>query len=104
MASKQERASGRLSVACSFFVAVRDRLRKALTQLPCLPGEHQDLWGAGEGRAETNRGFADDAASSRRLRSFGFNILKANQACTLPQDRYRAALGGFEALAALAYI
>jgi predicted transposase YbfD/YdcC len=39
-----------------------------------------------------------------RLRSFAFNILKANQTGTLPQDRYRAALGGFEALANLAYI
>jgi predicted transposase YbfD/YdcC len=39
-----------------------------------------------------------------RLRSFGFNILKANRTGTLPQDRYRAALGGFEALSALAYI
>jgi predicted transposase YbfD/YdcC len=37
-----------------------------------------------------------------RLRSFAFNILKANRASTLPQDRYRAALGGFDALAALA--
>ncbi len=29
-----------------------------------------------------------------RVRSFAFNILKANQASTLTQDRYRAALGG----------
>ena len=33
-----------------------------------------------------------------RLRSFGFNILKANRIETLSQDRYRAALGGFEGL------
>jgi hypothetical protein len=39
-----------------------------------------------------------------RLRSFGFNILKANRTDTLPQDRYRVALGGFEALSSLAYI
>ena len=29
-----------------------------------------------------------------RLRSFAFNILKANRIGTLPQDRYRAALAG----------
>ena len=29
-----------------------------------------------------------------RLRSFAFNILKANQTATLSQDRYRAALKG----------
>ncbi len=33
-----------------------------------------------------------------RIRSFAFNILKANQSSTLPQDRYRAALGGLAAL------
>jgi predicted transposase YbfD/YdcC len=33
-----------------------------------------------------------------RLRSFGFNILKANQSSTLRQDRYRAALGGLKPL------
>lgn len=36
-----------------------------------------------------------------RLRSFSFNILKANRVGTLSQDRYRAALGGFEQLAQL---
>jgi len=36
-----------------------------------------------------------------RLRSFGFNILKANRVGTLNQDRYRVALGGFEALSNL---
>jgi hypothetical protein len=36
-----------------------------------------------------------------RLRSFGFNILKANRAGTLSQDRYRAALGGFNRLSQL---
>ncbi len=29
-----------------------------------------------------------------RLRSFAFNILKANRRCSLNQDRYRAAIGG----------
>jgi len=29
-----------------------------------------------------------------RLRSFAYNLLKANKTGTLPQDRYRAALGG----------
>ena len=29
-----------------------------------------------------------------RLRSFAYNILKANKSNTLSQDRYRAALGG----------
>jgi hypothetical protein len=36
-----------------------------------------------------------------RLRSFAFNILKANRNATLSQDRYRAALGGLENLFAL---
>ncbi len=31
-----------------------------------------------------------------RLRSFGYNILKANRTGTLAQDRYRAALGGLK--------
>ncbi len=39
-----------------------------------------------------------------RLRSFGFNILKANRAGTLSQDRYRAALGGFDRLSRLVTI
>ncbi len=33
-----------------------------------------------------------------RLRSFAFNILKANQTATLSQDRYRAALAGVDNL------
>lgn len=33
-----------------------------------------------------------------RLRSFAYNILKANRTNTLPQDRYRAALGGIKRL------
>jgi hypothetical protein len=34
-----------------------------------------------------------------RLRSFAYNILKANQTrSTISQDRYRAALGGLESL------
>ncbi len=33
-----------------------------------------------------------------RLRSFGYNILKANRTGTLAQDRYRAALGGIDQL------
>jgi hypothetical protein len=36
-----------------------------------------------------------------RLRSFGFNILKANRLGTISQDRYRAALAGIENLLAL---
>ena len=32
------------------------------------------------------------------LRSFAFNILKANQTATLNQDRYRAALAGVDNL------
>jgi hypothetical protein len=39
-----------------------------------------------------------------RIRSFGFNILKANRTGTLSQDRYRAALGGFEALSQMAHL
>ena len=39
-----------------------------------------------------------------RLRSFAFNILKANRTGTLRQDRYRAALAGFEGLAQLVNI
>lgn len=48
---------------------------------------------------------AEDASRIRtnpgvfaRLRSFAFNILKANRTNTLPQDRYRAALGGLKRL------
>jgi len=37
-----------------------------------------------------------------RLRSFGYNILKADQTGTLAQDRYRAALGGIKALLRMA--
>jgi hypothetical protein len=33
-----------------------------------------------------------------RIRSFAFNILKANKSATLPQDRYRAALAGIDSL------
>jgi hypothetical protein len=33
-----------------------------------------------------------------RVRSFAFNILKANRSGTLPQDRYRAALAGLPPL------
>jgi predicted transposase YbfD/YdcC len=36
-----------------------------------------------------------------RLRSFAFNILKANRSNSLSQDRYRAALRGFDALSEL---
>src|SRR3954469_25515932 len=36
-----------------------------------------------------------------RLRSFAFNLLKARPSATLNQDRYRAALKGFDALAEL---
>ena len=33
-----------------------------------------------------------------RLRSFAFNILKANRRSSLPQDRFRAAIGGVDYL------
>jgi hypothetical protein len=36
-----------------------------------------------------------------RLRSFAFNILKANRTDTLSQDRYRAALAGIDTLLTL---
>jgi predicted transposase YbfD/YdcC len=36
-----------------------------------------------------------------RLRSFAYNILRFNQKGTIAQDRYAAALGGFDALAAM---
>ena len=39
-----------------------------------------------------------------RLRSFGFDILKANRAGMLSQDRYPAALGGFDRLSQLVTI
>ena len=48
---------------------------------------------------------AEDASRIRinpgvfaRIRSFAFNILKANKSATLPQDRYRAALAGIDSL------
>lgn len=37
-----------------------------------------------------------------RLRSFGYNILKANRTDSLAQDRYRAALGGIKTLLKMA--
>jgi predicted transposase YbfD/YdcC len=47
--------------------------------------------------------FAEDRSRIRtkpgvfaRVRSFAFNILKANRRDTLPQDRYRAALSGID--------
>jgi hypothetical protein len=33
-----------------------------------------------------------------RLRSFAFNILKTNRRGSLPQDRFRAAIGGVDYL------
>jgi hypothetical protein len=33
-----------------------------------------------------------------RLRSFAFNILKTNRRSSLPQDRFRAAIGGVDYL------
>ena len=39
-----------------------------------------------------------------RLRSFAYNILKANKTSTLSQDRYRAALGGLRSLLKLLVI
>jgi len=39
-----------------------------------------------------------------RLRSFAFDILKANRTGSLSQDRYRVALGGFKRLSRLANI
>ena len=39
-----------------------------------------------------------------RLRSFAFNILKANQTDTLSQDRYRASLAGIKKLLSLTAI
>jgi predicted transposase YbfD/YdcC len=39
-----------------------------------------------------------------RLRSFAFNILKANRTGTLSQDRYRAALAGINSLLKLRVI
>ncbi len=55
--------------------------------------------------------FAEDRSRIRtnpgvfaRIRSFGFNILKANRTDTTSQDRYRAALAGIENLATLVAI
>ncbi|MBV8401176.1 MAG: hypothetical protein JOZ17_20950 [Acetobacteraceae bacterium] len=55
--------------------------------------------------------FAEDRSRIRtnpgvfaRLRSFGFNILKANRTDTLSQDRYRAALAGVKKLGNLVAI
>jgi hypothetical protein len=38
-----------------------------------------------------------------RLRSFAYNILRANQSDTLAQDRYAAALGGLKSLLAMRF-
>jgi predicted transposase YbfD/YdcC len=55
--------------------------------------------------------FAEDHSRIRtnpgvfaRIRSFAFNILKANRTDTTSQDRYRAALAGIESLANLVAI
>ena len=55
--------------------------------------------------------FAEDRSRIRtnpgvfaRIRSFGFNILKANRTDTTSQDRYRAALAGIENLGMLVAI
>jgi hypothetical protein len=55
--------------------------------------------------------FAEDRSRIRtnpgvfaRIRSFGFNILKANRTDTTSQDRYRAALAGIENLGDLVAI
>jgi hypothetical protein len=55
--------------------------------------------------------FAEDRSRIRtnpgvfaRIRSFGFNILKANRTDTTNQDRYRAALAGIENLGKLVAI
>ena len=55
--------------------------------------------------------FAEDRSRIRtnpgvfaRLRSFGYNILKANRTDTLSQDRYRAALAGIKKLGSLVAI
>ena len=55
--------------------------------------------------------FAEDRSRIRtnpgvfaRLRSFAFNILKANRTDTLSQDRYRAALAGIDKLGSLVAI
>jgi predicted transposase YbfD/YdcC len=55
--------------------------------------------------------FAEDRSRIRmnpgvfaRLRSFAFNVLKANRNDTLSQDRYRAALAGIENLSNLVAI
>jgi hypothetical protein len=48
--------------------------------------------GEDSSRIRTNPGIV------ARLRSFAFNILTANQTDTLSQDRYRAALAGFDKL------
>jgi len=53
--------------------------------------------------------FGEDASRIRsnpgifsRIRSFAYNILRINQTDTLPQERYRSALGGVDYLLTLA--
>jgi hypothetical protein len=54
--------------------------------------ECPEIGGVDRSRIRTNPGvFA-------RLRSFAFNILKANRTDTLSQDRYRAGLAGVKRL------
>jgi hypothetical protein len=54
--------------------------------------------------------FCEDASRIRknpgifaRLRSFAYNILKSNQADTLPQDRLAAAFGGLKSMSAMTF-
>ena len=48
--------------------------------------------------AEDRSRIRTNPAVFARLRSFAFNILKANRTASLAQDRYRAALAGIDYL------
>jgi hypothetical protein len=54
--------------------------------------------------AEDRSRFRTNPGVFARIRSFGFNILKANRTDTTSQDRYRAALAGIENLGNLVAI
>jgi DDE family transposase len=86
-----------------------------LSNRPILAGQAADAirkhWGI-ENKQHYTRDvtFHEDASRIRRnpgifarLRSFAYNILRFNQADTIAQDRYAAALGGLEALSEMKY-
>lgn len=91
-------------------VSIAYYLSNAQAPADCFSDAIRRHWGI-ENRSHYTRDvtFGEDASRIRcnpgvfaRLRTFAYNLLRFNQAGTLPQDRYRAALGGVEGLLKMA--